>query len=273
MGLERTVRVPLNINTNSAVLQQQLLNNRCGIPPKLSLFTQLLDKNTTHMLFRFANKYRPETRKDNRRRRKAKKAAAASSVAVNATDEDAIKALDKNKKGKAEALDPVAAYDQQAKNKTPYCLKYGMNHIAALAEKQMAQLVVISDDIEPPEVLVWLPALCRKNDVPCAIVKGSAQLGTLVNKRSATAVAFTKVREEEQVEFLRLVDLVTACYAHTNQQPARRAWMGGLRGFKNRVKVALRTAVAANPSSVPATATTAGASAAGATAAGATPIN
>lgn len=222
-------------------------------------FTKLLDKNLTRLLFRFANKYRPETRADNKRRRKVKKAARAAKAAKaaeaaaaagNATNENVSAADKKKNKGKAKAVDPlavaVAAYDKAA-NKTPYILKYGMNHVAELTEKQRAQLVVMSDDIEPPEVLIWLPALCRMYNVPYAIVKGSARLGTLVNKRSTTAVAFTEIREEEQLEFSQLADAINVCYAKINrQQPVRSSWMGGLLGFKARVKEALRATVTAN---------------------------
>lgn len=233
---------PSNIYTRHALRERQLLNGRREIPSQPNHIPQLLDKKTTHMLFRLANKYRPEARKDNRLRRKAKKAAEA--TAVNVTNEIAI-ALDKNKKGKTKALDPVATYDRQS-NKASYFLKYSMNHIATLAEKQRAKLVEISDDIEPPEVLKWLPIICHENNVPYAILKGSAQLGTLVNKRLTTAVAFTKVREEEKLEFSQLVDSVNACYANLNQKPTRHGRIGGLPDFKNNVKVTLRTTVAVN---------------------------
>ncbi|KAF8948015.1 60S ribosomal protein L8B [Haplosporangium gracile] len=234
MDLDRTVRVLMNSNTNRALRPRQLLNNRRGIPPKLSHYIEFLNENVTHMLFRFANKCRPETRTDNKLRRRAKKAAKAAET--------------KKNKGRAKAVDSMtatAAYDEAA-NKAFCFLKYGMNHIVALAEKQLGQLIAISDDIEPLEVLIWLPALCRTNIVPYAVVKGSARLGTLVNKRSTTAVAFREIRKEEQLEFSQLVDAINAYYASVNQQPARSARMGTLLGFKARVKVVLRTTVAAN---------------------------
>jgi len=40
-----------------------------------------------------------------------------------------------------------------------------------------AQLVVIAHDVDPIELVVWLPALCRKMGVPYAIVKGKSRLG------------------------------------------------------------------------------------------------
>ena len=37
--------------------------------------------------------------------------------------------------------------------------------------------MVIAHDVDPIELVVWLPALCRKMGVPYAIVKGKSRLG------------------------------------------------------------------------------------------------
>ena len=37
--------------------------------------------------------------------------------------------------------------------------------------------MVIAHDIDPIELIVWLPALCRKMGVPYAIVKGKSRIG------------------------------------------------------------------------------------------------
>lgn len=42
-----------------------------------------------------------------------------------------------------------------------------------------AQLVVIAHDVDPIELVVWLPALCRKMEIPYCIVKGKARLGSV----------------------------------------------------------------------------------------------
>ncbi len=46
-------------------------------------------------------------------------------------------------------------------------------------EQGKAQLVVIAHDVDPIELVVWLPALCRKMGVPYAIVKGKSRLGSV----------------------------------------------------------------------------------------------
>ena len=63
---------------------------------------------------------------------------------------------------------------QDGKNvdkKKPVVVKFGLNHITTLIEEGKAQLVVIAHDVDPIELVVWLPALCKKMGVPYVIVK------------------------------------------------------------------------------------------------------
>lgn len=57
-------------------------------------------------------------------------------------------------------------------SKKPKFIKYGLNHVTQLVESRKAKLVIIAHDVDPVELVVWLPALCRKLDVPYCIVKG-----------------------------------------------------------------------------------------------------
>lgn len=43
---------------------------------------------------------------------------------------------------------------------------------------------------------MWLPALCKKFQIPYCIVKSKSRLGALVHQKTATAVALTSVRQE-----------------------------------------------------------------------------
>merc|ERR1711916_285421 len=68
-------------------------------------------------------------------------------------------------------------------------------------------------------------ALCRKNDIPYAIVKGKAVLGKLVHKKNATAVALTGVRAEDKSD---LASLTNAFKSNFNERfsELRRRWGG-----------------------------------------------
>ena len=57
---------------------------------------------------------------------------------------------------------------------------------------------MIASDVDPIELVLWLPRLCKKMEVPYCFVQGKARLGALVHKKTATAVALTDVRGEDK---------------------------------------------------------------------------
>jgi len=174
----------------------------------LNQFTKTLDKPTAVQLFKLLNKYRPETHQE----KKARLLALAQAKVDN-------KAAEAPKK--------------------PFTIKYGINHITSLIESKKAQLVIIADDVDPIELVVWLPALCRKMDIPYAIVKGKARLGTVVHKKTATALVVTGVRNEDKNELAQLVTSVRSKF-NDRVDEIRRSWGGGVLGIKSRVAIAKR---------------------------------
>lgn len=60
---------------------------------------------------------------------------------------------------------------------------------------------MIAHDVDPLEVMIFLPALCRKKNVPFCFVRGKARLGKLVHTKTATCVALTEVRKEDLQDF------------------------------------------------------------------------
>merc|ERR1719324_62540 len=95
---------------------------------------------------------------------------------------------------------------QDVKSKKPLVLKYGLNQVTSLVENNAAKLVIIAHDVDPIELIVWLPALCRKKDVPYCIMKGKARLGQLVHKKTASCVALCSVRKEDQSDLDHLAN-------------------------------------------------------------------
>ena len=88
---------------------------------------------------------------------------------------------------------------EEAKKKSPkpVVLKFGLNHVTELVESGKAKLVVMAHDVDPIELLVYLPTLCRKKGIPFAFIKGKARLGKVVHSKTATCVALTEVHKED----------------------------------------------------------------------------
>merc|ERR1712079_698014 len=140
-------------------------------------FNNALDKATATSLFRLAKKYQPESKEEKRNRLKARSAERAEGGADKPT-------------------------------KRPFLLSSGVNTVTRMIEKKKAQLVIIAHDVEPIEVVVYLPALCRKMNVPYCIVKGKARLGQLVGRKQCSSVAFSEIKNELKQELAKLVETV-----------------------------------------------------------------
>ncbi|XP_061589575.1 large ribosomal subunit protein eL8-like [Cololabis saira] len=140
--------------------QRSILYKRLKVPPAINQFTQALDRQTATQLFKLAHKYRPETKQEKRQRLLAR-------------------------------AEQKAAGKGDTPTKRPPVLRAGVNTVTSLVESKKAQLVIVAHDVDPIELVVFLPALCRKMGVPYCIVKGKARLGKLVHRKTCTSVAFT----------------------------------------------------------------------------------
>ncbi|KAH8915325.1 large subunit ribosomal protein L7Ae [Atractiella rhizophila] len=192
--------------------QKVILRQRLKVPPAIAQFSNTLDKNTATQLFRLLNKYKPET-------------------------------VQEKKKRLADQAAAVAEGKKPEETKKPIYVKYGLNHCVALIEAKKAQLVVIADDVDPIELVIFVPALCRKMGVPYVIVKGKARLGTLVHKKTAAIAVVSEVRSEDQSELSKLVSAAKSNYLE-KYEDARRHWGGGVRGNKSVAKLAKRAKAA-----------------------------
>ena len=103
--------------------------------------------------------------------------------------------------------------------------------MVGLIEAKKANLVFIANDVDPIELVVYLPALCRKMGVPYAIIKGKARLGTVVHKKTAAVLALTEVKGEDKSELSKLVSAINEGYGAKHEE-SRRHWGGGIMGAK-----------------------------------------
>lgn len=173
--------------------QRRILLNRLKVPPTLNQFTKTLDKSSAQSLFKMLNKYRPETYK-------AKKQRLAQIAAA---------------KAKNETLDL----------KAPSSVIHGINAVVSAIESKTAKLVVIAHDVEPVELVVWLPTLCRKLNVPYCIVKSKSRLGTLVHRRTCTSIAVADVNKEDKNDLANFQQLFNESF--NKNADLRKQWGGG----------------------------------------------
>merc|ERR1711872_479476 len=76
-------------------------------------------------------------------------------------------------------------------------VRHGVNSVVTLVEKKKAQLVIIANDVDPIELVLFLPALCRKMGVPYCIVKNKARLGRVARRKTTSCMAITQVESSE----------------------------------------------------------------------------
>jgi len=195
--------------------QKVILNQRLKVPPAIAQFGNTLDKNTATQLFQLLNKYKPESKQE-KKARLLKEAEAKTAEGDKSTTKD---------------------------SKKPLFAKYGLNHCVALIEAKKASLVVIADDVDPIELVVFLPALCRKMGVPYVIVKNKARLGTVVHKKTAAVVTLQDVRSEDNQALSTLVQAAKANFGD-KYEDARKHWGGGIRGNKSIAKLRKRAKAA-----------------------------
>ena len=145
---------------------------RLRIPGVINQFTHTLTANKAQALFKLLSKYKPETKAEKKSR-----------LLEEATAKNEGKTVEKTK---------------------PVVTKFGLNHVVDLVEQNKAKLVVIAHDVDPIELVMFLPHLCRNKNVPFCIVKGKSRLGQMVHQKQATCLALTAVRSEDKSELERL---------------------------------------------------------------------
>merc|ERR1712154_169472 len=169
-------------------------------------FSQALDKQTATQLFKLLDKYRPETKQDKKERLRER----------------------------AEAR--AAGKDDKPTKRGPV-VRHGVNTVTTLVEKKKAKLVVIANDVDPIELVLFLPALCRKMGVPYCIVKNKSRLGRVCRRKTTSCLAITQVESNDRSSLNKLVETVKTNYNERGDE-IRRHWGGGSLGSKSAAKIA-----------------------------------
>lgn len=201
----RFVRWPQYITVQR---QKSVLLKRLKVPPAVNQFRHTLDKFSRRQLFQFIRKYRPESKIAQKLRLKKEALAKA-----------------KNPKAPAAPRRPI--------------LSHGLQRVTRLIEMKTAKLVIIASDVEPLELVVWMPTLCKKMGVNYCIVKSKGALGKLVGMKKVSCLALTNLRSEDKQEFDKLVESIRVRF-HDKFEEANKHWGGLNLGQKHATKMAKR---------------------------------
>jgi len=201
--LSRFVKWPRYIRVQR---QKKVLEERLKVPPPINQFRHTVDSQTAKQLFRLLDKYKPETRAAKRQRLR----------------------------GKAESK---AKGKDEPPSKRMTLLKQGANSVTRAIEQKKAQLVVIAHDVDPLELVLALPTLCRKMGIPYCIVKGKSRLGLLVHRKTCSTVALTQVDSADRNQFTKLLEAVKTNF-NDRYEELRRHWGGGILGAKSAARIA-----------------------------------
>jgi len=70
-----------------------------------------------------------------------------------------------------------AAYEALRQAKQTGKIRKGTNETTKAIERGVAKLVIIAEDVEPPEVVAHLPIICEERNVPFVFVPTRASMG------------------------------------------------------------------------------------------------
>merc|ERR1711950_105023 len=129
-----------------------------------------------------------------------------------------------------------AAGKEDTPTKKKAVVRHGANTVTTLVEKKKAQLVVIANDVDPIELVLLLPALCRKMGVPYCIVKNKARLGKVVHRKTTTCLAITNVESTDRTALNKLVGTVKTNY-NERAEEIKKHWGGSSLGSKSQARI------------------------------------
>ncbi len=73
-------------------------------------------------------------------------------------------------------------------------IRKGMNEVTKSIERVLAKIVVMAEDVSPPEILFHIPLLCEEKGIPYGYLSTKKELGNVVRINvSSSAIAIENV--------------------------------------------------------------------------------
>lgn len=89
-------------------------------------------------------------------------------------------------------------------------VKKGINEATKSVERGIARLVMIAEDVEPPEIILFLPGLCDDRKAPYIFVGSKKDLGAAVGIERPTAAASIIVEGKAKDLVTEIVEKIEA---------------------------------------------------------------
>ena len=139
--------------------QRRIFCQKLKIPPAVHQFSKTLDKNMTNQLFHLLSSYKlNETKKDGKSLKKS---------------------LEKNNP------------------KNTILIRHGIDTVSKLIKNQKSLFVLIANDVNPIDCVIWMPTLCTKMGIPYCIIKNKSRLGSLIGRKSTSCITLTHVNPKD----------------------------------------------------------------------------
>lgn len=184
--------------------QKKILMQRLKVPPTLEIFNRGVNRAFAHSLVRFCKNYSPESKKQRRMRLRA--------------------AAKLQAEGK-----PVPKEKRM-------CITFGTDEVMKAIEKGRAKLVAIAHDVDPVELVMWMPTLCVKKDIPFLIFKSRSRLGQLCHQKMVTSIAICDVRPGDTKDLQALRRKAKMLYNNRFNEH-KRTWGRQVQGIKTRHRI------------------------------------
>ena len=96
------------------------------------------------------------------------------------------------------------AYEAIEIAKTTGKIKKGTNETTKVIERGVAKLVVAAKDVNPPEVIMHLPVLCKEKNIPYVEVPSKEELGAAAGLEVPTS-SVAIVQEGEAKDLIKQI--------------------------------------------------------------------
>jgi len=187
--------------------QKKILLQRLKKPPAINIFSETCGKPFARNLVQLFLKYSPETKKQ--------------------------------KKLRFASYAKLKAEGKPLPSEKPIRVRFGFNTVTNLIESGKAKLVLIAHDVDPIELVIWMPTLCAKKNVPFVIMKSKSRLGTIVHKKTASCLALCDVTPADKTDFDNLSN--QARYQFNDRlTELRKRWGSRVLGIKTRHRIEKR---------------------------------